>query len=88
MADVNEKTYVAVATAQNEKKYSVVAADEDQARARLRIHFKDAALLRDGIVTEIDGTHDTTPRRITDIKVATPTTGTSAGRPVKDAPQA
>jgi hypothetical protein len=64
----DEQWYEATTTAQNERKYRVLAASEEQARARLRIHFKDPALLREGVIAEHDDTTDTTPRKITAIK--------------------
>lgn len=52
MAPPKEKTHELVTTAQVERTYTVLADTEEQARDRLRTHFKDAGMLREGIVTE------------------------------------
>lgn len=59
------KTHTLMTTAQVERTYTVQADNEEQARARLRTHFKDPMLLREGIVKELtDKQTDSTPQRI------------------------
>lgn len=62
-------------TAQVKRSYTVEADDDDQARKRLRTHFNDPGMLREGLVTELpDKQSDTTTQRIIEIN----------GKPVKD----
>lgn len=70
------KTHELTTTAQVERTYTVEADTETQARDRLRTHFKDPGLLREGIVAEqADKQTDATPQRIKAIN----------GKTVKDA---
>lgn len=70
------KTFELATTAQVRRVYTVGADNEAQARERLRQHFKDPAMLREGIVAEVpEKQMDSTPQRIVAID----------GRAVKDA---
>jgi hypothetical protein len=64
-----QDTFEITTTAQYERVYTVQAKDEDQAKARLKVHLKDPETLREGIVTEqADRQKDTTTRQMTDTK--------------------
>jgi hypothetical protein len=59
------KSHTLTTTAQVERTYVVQAPTEEKARDRLRTHFKDPELLREGVVTEKpEKQTDTTPQRI------------------------
>lgn len=66
-----EQTYRITTTAQTERTYDVVAADEEQARNRVRVHIKDADLLREGLVTQLPELLDTTSQKINHCELRT-----------------
>jgi hypothetical protein len=61
------KTFEVVTTAQTERRFIVQAKDEEQAKARWKVHNKDSETLREGIVVEADEQIDTTPRQIREV---------------------
>lgn len=75
-------TFEIVTTAQVERIYHVEAKDEEQAKARLKVHLKDPETLREGIVAEqVERQKDTTTQQM---KSAEKVKG--APRAVREAP--
>lgn len=78
------KTHTLTTTAQVERTYTVQADSEEQARDRLRTHFKDPSMLREGIVTEAaDKQSDSTPQRIKAINGKTVKDTVTAATPTR-----
>jgi hypothetical protein len=59
-------------TAQVERVYDVIAADEEQARKRLRTFLSDAEALALGVVVQHEALVDRTPQRISGLSVGGP----------------